>query len=114
MRELVFRRPFFRIEDNGFEGFGYWGIFDDEFRSPPSWSHCTHGEDQQLIGLTDREGREIYEGDIVKYIDNNGRDDTTAITSIIELYFNDWMEIVLKQCKVIGNVHQNPDLLEPK
>ena len=81
-----------------------------------------HGEPEQFTGLLDLNGKEIYEGDIITHIDRRCRDGSKRIYKVI------WSEaplsyIALAQseyvwlssmegCEVIGNIHENPELLE--
>lgn len=74
---------------------------------------------EQFTGLTDKNGVEIYEGDLVKKDDDKFV--KAGVVSFIhgcwmvasksgEQYFN--LHWHLSQVEVIGNIHQNPELLE--
>lgn len=79
---------------------------------------------QQYTGLTDKNGVEIYEGDVIRFYDEeDGRlynlyckyTLENAWFSFLESFENDydgyyWME-VMDKCEVIGNIHENPELM---
>ena len=83
--------------------------------------HCL--ELMQFTGLTDKNGVEIYEGDIIEGIeegiDNEGYPkDTILIPSkvIWEYDYLCWLQYITKEnggsIEVTGNIYENPELLE--
>lgn len=71
----------------------------------------------EYIGLTDKNGKKIFEGDIIRSNSERG---------YIEYYPNDcafdvvddhgfyWLISEMSNIEVIGNIHDNPELLEEK
>ena len=80
---------------------------------------------EQFTGLLDKNGKEVYEGDIVKFEDVSGYKDGCA--SVIwhedscgyylendddNIYDTLYDFTPSYQMEVIGNIHENPELLE--
>lgn len=126
MREILFRG---KRKAGGIWLFGdlrQWsatrkGICDYELKSTSEVDLETVG---QFTGLTDKNGKKIFEGDIVQYYGTyalevfieNGHTkirwfDTVTNSECTELFFGHDEE-ALGEVEVIGNIHDNPELLE--
>jgi uncharacterized phage protein (TIGR01671 family) len=75
-------------------------------------------EFEQYTGLKDKNGKEIYEGDIVDFVDD-GECIGVVEYDAPEFYLNadatNWGAMYLERTRcqrVIGNIHENPELLE--
>ena len=71
-------------------------------------------EVMQFTGLLDKNRNEIYEGDIVKHSEHwADRRMISEATMIYPWYCGDW-SVEPEDCEVIGNIYENPELIENK
>ena len=122
MSEIRFRQPLFI--DGRFLRWHYWGYIDDghgvAFVGPhaPQSGNVCGGESQQYTGLTDKNGNEICEGDVVEWADDGVDEKELAAIS-----WNDkqgcwmWGDCWLCNCSfenkltVTSTIHENPELV---
>jgi len=127
MREIKFRQPRFGAKGDFIDWF-YWGFINGGFVSPLRFDRPNY----QFTGKLDKNGKEIYEGDILKddssdvlvvrfgklpldksgdcvctypafYCEDKGGLGYAPVHECREI--GNWME-------VIGNIHENPEILE--
>ena len=81
---------------------------------------------RRYIGLTDKNGKRIYKADIIRYLDRDKfewkgvviyfKENASYLLKIITCmgsFFVEFIHIdIIKQLEVIGNIHDNPELLE--
>ena len=130
MREFLLRG---KRTDNGEWVYGYYTkaryflnkkemhiIFEPDVEAFP---HCEFTGYEEVLpetvgqytGLTDKNGKKIFEGDIVDYISSDVIGNPKTGTIIVEdmtdydtmIYLNHSNEV-----KIIGNIHDNPELLK--
>lgn len=107
-----------------FKGFSFWIKFKGSGELLGSDKHI---DLMQYTGLKDKNGIEIYEGDIVKYerkcYDKEEVYTVDVINEVIFMFGSfkhrdsqyGWEGeglIPLDECEVIGNIHQNPELIK--
>ena len=138
MREIKFRawdkRNNEMVKDPAFIqvwGYGEAFVFNED---EPEWH--TECELMQYTGLLDKNGTEIYEGDIIRFYDRGNMFDNEILPCIarVTMKYAKWFPepILVKglrhfefrgndidrgycghneDCEVIGNIYENPELL---
>lgn len=126
MRELKFRA--WSEETESFEYFDLYEGTECGLTNLQIWSINTQIE--QYTGLKDKNGKEIYEGDIVRETLDSGLEEIDGEHEYIVQWDDDFKEFAIQTTpenntffhdelyqlntsrEVIGNIHENADLLE--
>lgn len=129
MRELKFRA--WDKENECWLNFGYASIYRKEDGEPDTIFKFDFSDSyivEQYTGLKDKNGKEIYEGDIFRNTINGGTwrvnwdendaafwvDSGVAGCGLGEFNYDRGEReygFIRKNCEVIGNIHENPELL---
>jgi len=96
---------------------GGFNVVDHFTGSPVSLGTDEDGAElMQFTGLLDKNGREIYEGDIIKLFVDYGDETETEIAEIVYLdgSFGTPTDQIsgAVDCEVIGNIYENSELLK--
>ncbi len=98
-------------------------IYDDEGEEAPlGWNHIGEGNNfMQYTGLTDKNGKEIFEGDIVKrhkcdmineFIGVVKYEYCSFVAEDISQEYDDVLHYQSHLIEIIGNIYETPELIK--
>ncbi len=102
------------LYDGSIDGLGAYGSFGSLLDDPDKFVVML------FIGSHDKKGREIYDGDIIRFrvtderpgLEIPGMKKGVVQWDYCEWSFGGWRMPYCKEVEVIGNIHENPELLK--
>lgn len=117
--EWVYGYPFIQAEGTEYEEAFILGSLDHRDSVYDIWK-CAERVDPKTIcqftGLLDKNGTRIFEGDIICDLDG----DVEVVKFVKSRYYYPFVDSydhlwwVEDECEIVGNVHDNPELLEER
>lgn len=102
-REIKFR-AWDKIRESWVYGDMPHGFFRSFYDGNPEHFGCI----QQFTGLKDKNGKEIYGGDVVKW----GEEEGLRAEVIWSENGQGWQPFIGAKTEIIGNIYENPDLIK--
>lgn len=113
--------PYYILDEGWTSADKIYGYYDDDGEQRKVKTDTAKFELMQFTGLTDKNGKEIYEGDIVRIESEQTKQG--LFHGDAEVVFEDgcyfvktsrkrWPVSVFKNVEIIGNVHENPELVK--
>lgn len=101
-------------------------VEQESVASSPDYIFVQHLVIMQSTGLFDRNGKEIFEGDIVRQVRTQPTTENETIIGVVTMIEAAWL--IMNDCEqlasklwsetdeneIIGNIYENPELLEDK
>lgn len=122
MREILFRgKPLGNL--HGKFIYGSLGVIDTDLCAI---YHCFEFNDDEMLlvdpetvgqytGLTDKNGKKIFEGDIVKYKNSSPCQIAYIDSQFVMMwknFYRNFEQVYDDEIEVIGNIYDNPEMLE--
>ena len=99
---------------------------NEQYITIGSWCPVNPETLGQTTGLKDKNGKEIFEGDVVRQVRTQPTTENETITGVVTMIEGTWL--IMNDCEqlasklwsetdeneIIGNIYENPELLEDK